>query len=120
MEGGRVLTIHSFSQYLTKLIVTFLFREAQEDSDEDEEDGGSAEENKEEEVKESPKQPEETEFQRRQKELIQKQMQAQNEMITQKKEEAKAATEAAVIADTGDKVNVLDIKVEDNFDIDDI
>ena len=41
-------------------------------------------------------------------------------MITQKKEEAKAATEAAVIADTGDKVNVLDIKVEDNFDIDDI
>lgn len=47
-------------------------------------------------------------------------MQAQNEMITQKKEEAKAATEAAVIADTGDKVNVLDIKVEDNFDIDDI
>lgn len=47
-------------------------------------------------------------------------MQAQNEMITQKKEEAKAATEAAVIADIGDKVNVLDIKVEDNFDIDDI
>lgn len=47
-------------------------------------------------------------------------MQAQNEMITQKKEEAKAATEAAVIADNGDKVNILDIKVEDNFDIDDI
>ena len=41
-------------------------------------------------------------------------------MITQKKEEAKAANEAAVIADIGDKVNVLDIKVEDNFDIDDI
>lgn len=41
-------------------------------------------------------------------------------MITQKKEEAIAATEAAVIADIGDKVNVLDIKVEDNFDIDDI
>ena len=53
------------------------YREAQEDSDEDEEEGGgSAEENKEEQVSESPKQPEETEFQRRQKELIQKQMQA--------------------------------------------
>lgn len=97
------------------------YREAQEDSDEDsDEAGGSAEETKEETVKETPKQNEETEFQRRQKELIQKQMQAQNEMITQKKEEAKLATEAAVIADTGDKVNVLDIKVEDNFDIDDI
>ena len=53
------------------------YREAQEDSDEDEEEGvGSAEENKEDQVSESPKQPEETEFQRRQKELIQKQMQA--------------------------------------------
>lgn len=61
----------------------FYYREAQEDSDDDsDEAGGSAEENKEDTVKMTPKQNEETEFQRRQKELIQKQMQAQNEMIT--------------------------------------
>ena len=47
-------------------------------------------------------------------------MDAQNQMITQKKEEAKAATEAAVLADTGDKVDVTKIEVGDNFDIDDI
>ena len=48
-------------------------------------------------------------------------MQAQNQMISQKKEEAIKAVEAQVIADNGvDKVNVLDIKVEENFDIDDI
>ena len=48
-------------------------------------------------------------------------MQAQNQMIIQKKEEASKAVEAQVIADYGvDKVNVLDIKVEDNFDIDEI
>lgn len=48
-------------------------------------------------------------------------MEAQKQMITQKKEEAAKAVEAQVIADNGaDKVNVLDIKVEENFDIDEI
>ena len=36
------------------------------------------------------------------------------------KESKQEAETKAVIADIGDKVNVLDIKVEDNFDIDDI
>ena len=66
------------------------------------------------------KQPEETDYQRRQKELIQMQIQIQNDMITQKKEESKTAIEAAVIQQFGNNINVLDIKVEDNFDIDNI
>jgi len=41
-----------------------LYREAQEDSDSNEEDSGE-EAKGEEEIKEAPKQPEETEFQRR-------------------------------------------------------
>lgn len=41
-------------------------------------------------------------------------------MIAQKKEESKTAIEAAVIQQFGNNINVLDIKVEDNFDIDNI
>jgi hypothetical protein len=41
--------------------------------------------------------------------------------MLQKKEEAeKAANEAATANGNAEKVNVLDIKVEENFDIDDI
>jgi hypothetical protein len=76
MEGERVLTIHHlllFQIYISTEINLFCYREAEEDSDDNsDEDGGSAEENKEEVIKETPKQSEETEFQRRQKELIQK------------------------------------------------
>jgi hypothetical protein len=41
-------------------------------------------------------------------------------MISLKKEEAKAKIEAVDIATLSNKINVLDIKVEDNFDVDDI
>ena len=41
-------------------------------------------------------------------------------MITQKKEETKKATVAEVITTVFNNVNVLNIKIEDNFDIDDI
>ena len=47
------------------------------------------------------------------------QMQAQQQLIQNAKEEAEKAKEASA-ASQGDKVNVLDIKVEENFDIDDI
>jgi hypothetical protein len=39
-------------------------------------------------------------------------------MITLKKEEAKAKIEATDIFTISNKINVLDIKVEDNFDVD--
>ncbi len=76
-DGGWKGSDDTFSFYSFKYISTdinlFCYREAEEDSDDNsDEDGGSAEENKEEVVKETPKQSEETEFQRRQKELIQK------------------------------------------------
>lgn len=41
-------------------------------------------------------------------------------MMAQKKEESKTAIEAVVIQKFGNNINVLDIKVEDNFDIDNI
>ena len=47
------------------------------------------------------------------------QMQAQQQLIQTAKEEAAEKAAAAKEA-AGDKVNVLDIKVEENFDIDDI
>ena len=51
--------------YFVGISITFaLYREAQEDSDSNEEDSGE-EAKGEEEVKDAPKQPEETEFQRR-------------------------------------------------------
>lgn len=64
---------------------------------------------------------EESEALKRQKELILLQMQQQQEMILSKKEEAtKAAAERELIGDTTNKLNVLDIKVEEDFEIDDI
>ncbi len=41
-------------------------------------------------------------------------------MITQKKEESKKTKVAEVIPTNDKNLNVLNIKVEDNFDIDDI
>ena len=42
-------------------------------------------------------------------------------MINLKKEESKAKIEAPdIIAGISNKINVLDIKVEENFDVDDI
>lgn len=58
---------------------------------------------------------------RQQKELIRLQMQQQQEMIIAKKEEAtKAAAERELVGDATNKMNVLDINVEDDFEIDDI
>jgi hypothetical protein len=48
-------------------------------------------------------------------------MQQQQEMIIAKKEEAtKAAAERELVGDASNKMNVLDINVEDDFEIDDI
>ena len=48
-------------------------------------------------------------------------MQQQQEMIIAKKEEAtKAAAERELVGDATNKMNVLDINVEDDFEIDDI
>lgn len=50
------------------------------------------------------------------------QMNAQQQLIQQAKEAAEEQAKATKTTTTtdGDKVNVLDIKVEDDFDIDDI
>ena len=48
------------------------------------------------------------------------QMQAQQQLIKNAQEEAKATTATASTSEVTDKMNVLDIKVEDDFEIDDI
>ena len=72
---------------------------------------------------------EETEAVRRQKELIQMQMSAQQQLIQTAKDAASNPIVAPVVAapvivaktaDTTDGVNVMDINVEDDFDIDEI
>jgi hypothetical protein len=48
-------------------------------------------------------------------------MEQQQKMINAKKDEAtKAAAEREMVAETTDKVNVLDINVDEDFEIDDI
>ena len=60
---------------------------------------------------------EESEAVRKQKELIQKQMQDQQKMIDAKKDEAEA-TRAAILADVNGKMNVLDIDVGEDEEVD--
>lgn len=92
---------------------------AEEDEDEEDEDDDE-EETKKEETKATSR-PQESEGQRKQRELIEKQKQEQQKMIDAKKEEAnKAAIEKDGVADTTERLNVMDIKVDDDFDVDDI
>jgi hypothetical protein len=57
---------------------------------------------------------------RKQKELIELQMKEQTKMFEAKKEEATKKTNEAEEQAAIDRINVLNIEVEDNFDIDDI
>lgn len=56
---------------------------------------------------------------KKQRELIEKQKLEQQKMLDTKMEEANKAT-ADRMAEMADKVQVLDIKVDDDFEIDDI
>lgn len=56
---------------------------------------------------------------RKQRDLIEKQKEQQVQMMIAKKEEALKAAEDKVI-EAGDRMNVLNIDVEDDFDVDDI
>jgi hypothetical protein len=44
----------------------------------------------------------------------------EQDLQKQKEQQQQAATQAAAVDGATDKLNVLDIKVEDDFDIDDI
>ena len=124
------------SLFIPKLTIWY-YRQAQdeeEDEEEEEEDEEVQPEQPFEDDEDSPskkKAAEESEAVKRQKELIQMQMLAQQQLIQSAKEAATTDTSSIVTkelssasmeakSETGDKVNVLDIKVEDDFDIDDI
>lgn len=122
--------IHSIS---LKLLLNLLFyrKPAEDDDDEEDEEEEQAEvtedhktsaEREQEEANRAAAQKladEEAEARNRNQELIRMQMKAQEELIQAKKEAAALAT-AAEVASAEGKINVMDIQVEDNFDIDDI